>query len=73
MIQDMWTVLVNRHDFFTGLLVEHLEISIIAIVVAIIVGGFVGILISEYESAVKPTLGVINFYTPFHLFLCLAS
>jgi osmoprotectant transport system permease protein len=61
MIQDMWTVLVNRHDFFTGLLVEHLEISIIAIVVAIIVGGFVGILISEYESAVKPTLGVINF------------
>ena len=44
-----------------GLAFEHLEISLIAIFIAIIFGGVVGILISEYQRYAKPALGLINF------------
>lgn len=46
---------------FGGLLLEHLEISLLAIAIAIVVGGFAGIVISEYSRLAKPTLGVVNF------------
>lgn len=52
---------IERRDFFFGLLWEHLEISLIAIAIAVLFGGIVGILISEYTRSSKPTLGVINF------------
>lgn len=61
MIQEMWTLLVTRWDFFAGLLLEHLEISLVAIAIAIVLGGIAGILISEFQRFAKPTLGVINF------------
>ena len=43
-----------------SLALEHLEISLIAIFIAIIFGGIVGILISEYQRYAKPALGLIN-------------
>ena len=49
MIQEMWNLLAGRMDFFGGLLLEHLEISLLAIAIAIVVGGFAGIVISEYS------------------------
>ena len=61
MIGDMITLLTERRDFFLGLLWEHLQISLAAIVIAIVVGGVVGICISEFEKSAKPTLAVINF------------
>lgn len=61
MIQDMFSLLVTRWDFFSNLLLEHIEISFIAIAIAIVFGGIVGILISEYQKSAKWTLGVINF------------
>lgn len=61
MIREMWTLLTERGDFFGGLLLEHLEISFLAIVTAILLGGLAGILISEFQRAAKPTLAVINF------------
>ncbi len=61
MVQDIFNILVSRKDFFLGLLTEHIEISFLAIFIAIIFGGIVGILISEFQSSAKPTLGVINF------------
>ena len=57
----MWTLFIDKKDFFFNLLLEHIEISLLAIFIAIIFGGTVGILISEYEKSSKPTLGVINF------------
>ena len=60
MLQDIWTLFIDRRDFFLKLLWEHLEISLIAIVIAILFGGFVGILISTFQKTSKPTLGVIN-------------
>lgn len=61
MIREIGTLLTERTDFFAGLLLEHLEISFLAIVIAILLGGLAGILISESQRAAKPTLAVINF------------
>ncbi len=61
MLKDVWALLTTRWDFFGKLLLEHIEISLAAILIAIVFGGLVGILISEYQKSAKPTLGVINF------------
>lgn len=61
MMQNIWIMLAERRGFFAKLLLEHLEISLVAILTAILFGGIAGILISEYDRAAKPTLGVIGF------------
>ena len=61
MLREIWGLLTGKWDFFGKLLVEHIEISLAAILIAIVFGGLVGILISEYQKSAKPTLGVINF------------
>lgn len=61
MIKDVIFQLVDKKEFFINLLLEHLEISVIAIIIATIIGLILGILISEYEKSSKFVLGVINF------------
>lgn len=61
MIKDVIFQLIDKKDFFLNLLLEHLEISIISIVIATIIGLILGILISEYEKSSKIVLGIINF------------
>lgn len=61
MIYDVWVMLLERREFFFGLLLEHMKISLIAIGFAIVLGGIIGIVISEYQKTTKTTLGVINF------------
>ncbi|MEG0918805.1 MAG: glycine betaine ABC transporter substrate-binding protein [Anaerovoracaceae bacterium] len=61
MIKDTLAILVDRKGFFLELLWEHIEISFVVILISIIIGGIAGILISEYQRAAKPTMGVINF------------
>ena len=61
MLKEMWTLFIEKKGFFFDLLLEHIEISLLAILIAIIFGGAVGILISEYQKSSKATLGVINF------------
>lgn len=61
MLKDVWVLLTGRWDFFGKLLLEHIEISSAAILIAVVFGGLVGILISEYQKGVKATLGVISF------------
>lgn len=60
-LSEMFQLLTSRWDFFAELLVEHILISLVAIVIAIVIGGITGILISEYQRAAKPTMAVINF------------
>lgn len=38
MLADVWNLLCSRWDFFSGLLLEHIEISAISIAIAIVVG-----------------------------------
>lgn len=61
MLKEMWALLIDKKTFFLELLIEHIEISFLAILIAVLIGGIVGILISEFEKASKPALGVINF------------
>lgn len=61
MIKEVFFQLVDKKEFFVNLLFEHLEISIISIIIATILGLILGILISEYEKSSKFVLGVINF------------
>ena len=61
MLRQMGTLLIERKDFFLGLLAEHQGISLTAILIAVVLGGLVGILISEFDRSAKPTLAVINF------------
>ena len=61
MLQNMWLVFIEKKAFFLNLLWEHLEISLVVIVIAVLFGGIVGILISEFQKTAKLTLGIINF------------
>lgn len=61
MLQEMWSMFLERKEFFLSLLWEHLEISLLAIFIAVVLGGLVGVLISEFQRTAKPALGVINF------------
>lgn len=61
MIREMLQLFTSRWDFFAELLAEHIAISLAAILIAIIIGGAAGILISEFQHAAKPTMAVINF------------
>lgn len=61
MIKEMWILFLSKKEFFFDLIWEHIEISLAAILIAVLFGGIVGILISEFQKTAKPTLGVINF------------
>ena len=61
MLKEIVELLTTKKEFFLKLLLEHIEISMSAILIAIIIGGMAGILISEYRKAAKPALNIINF------------
>ena len=42
MLRDMCALFLERKEFFLKLLWEHLEISMISILIAIVLGGLVG-------------------------------
>lgn len=61
LLQAVVSIFAERSSFFIRLTLEHLWISAAAIGIAVLVGGAAGILISRYERAARPTLGVVNF------------
>lgn len=61
MFQDICSLLTERTDFFIGLCMQHLGISLVSIIAAIFIGGLVGIYISESARASRVILPVINF------------
>lgn len=61
MLMDIWILLTERSAFFINLCLEHLKISVISIVIAILLGGILGILVSEFRRSSRPVLGIINF------------
>lgn len=61
MLKNMLTLFIERKEFFLGLLLEHLQISLISILIASIIGLLLGIIISEYHKSSKFIMGLINF------------
>ena len=61
MFAEMIRLFHERSDFFLQLTLEHIAISLVAIVLAIVIGGAMGILIAEIDRMAQPTLLVVNF------------
>ena len=61
MLTEIIDLIQSRWDFFLGLLVEHLQISLLSIVIAMVIGLTIGILISEYQKSSKVVIGIVNF------------
>jgi ABC-type proline/glycine betaine transport systems, permease component len=60
MMRDVWNIFVERWDFFSRLLLEHIKISLIAIAIATVIGLLLGIFISEYKRTRPFVLSLIN-------------
>lgn len=61
MIKEIFELIQMRRNFFLELLLEHLKISMIAIVIALMTGLTIGIFISEFRRSSKIVLGIVNF------------
>ena len=61
MLTEIIDLIQSRWDFFLGLLVEHIQISLLSIVIAMGIGLAVGIVISEYQKSSKVVIGIVNF------------
>lgn len=61
MLQSIWSNFISQWSWYLGLVGQHLAISFSAIAIACIIGGVAGVLITRYQRAAKPTLGVVNF------------
>lgn len=60
-ISKLIKLYIERYDFFLKLTLEHLKISGISIIIATLIGGILGILISEYKKTSTLVLSITNF------------
>lgn len=60
LIEDVFSLIMDQNEFFLNLTIQHLQISLIAIILAIIIGLGIGIIVSEYQKN-RWILAVINF------------
>lgn len=60
MIRDLFHLYADRREFFITLTLQHLQISLIAIVAAMIIGLALGICISRYHRSSGIVLGLTN-------------
>ena len=61
MAGEIVRLLISRREFFLELLWEHLQISLMSITLAMLMGLAVGIAISEYPKSSKPVMAFVNF------------
>lgn len=61
LLGEIIQVYFARQEYFHELLLEHLQLSAIAIVLALAIGLLLGILIAEQDKFSLPVLGTINF------------
>lgn len=60
-INELINLYIERYDFFLKLTLEHLKISGISILIATIIGGVLGVLISQYKKVSTFVLSITNF------------
>ncbi|WP_409201081.1 glycine betaine ABC transporter substrate-binding protein [Methanobrevibacter sp. DSM 116169] len=60
MLEDVFSLINEQKDFFLDLTIQHLEISLIAIIFAVIIGLVLAIIVNEYKRN-KWILSLINF------------
>ena len=57
----MFTLLVEKRDWFFDLLLQHIGISFVAIALAALIGLSLGIAIAAWRRGAKPVLALVNF------------
>ncbi|WP_246599566.1 ABC transporter permease/substrate-binding protein [Gordonibacter massiliensis (ex Traore et al. 2017)] len=57
----MFSLLVERRDWFFDLLLQHIGISLVSIVLAALIGLTLGIAIAQWRRGAKPVLALVNF------------
>lgn len=63
-IKEIVEVYIERKEWFLELIIQHIQVSAIAILLAGVIGLIVGMLIAEHEKIAPMALGVANvFYT----------
>lgn len=63
-LKEVFEVYIERKDWFLELILQHIQLSAIAILLAGIIGLLVGMFISEHEKIAPVALGIANvFYT----------
>ena len=68
---NIFYLLVERKDFFSELVIQHLYISLISIFIAAVLGVTLGIFISEFRKISGPIMGIINFMYTIPSIACL--
>ena len=72
MINDIFSLLIEKRTFFLSLLTEHLFISLVSILIALAAGLVLGVFISEYQKSSKYVLGFVNFIYTIPSYRCWA-
>ncbi|MFB6468520.1 glycine betaine ABC transporter substrate-binding protein [Cytobacillus sp. Hz8] len=57
---DFWTYLLTNYQQIFHLLVQHLFLSVVSVLIAIVIGIPLGILISKEQNLAKPVIGTTN-------------
>ena len=60
-MKEIINLIVTRKEFFLELLIQHLQISLISILFAIVIGLIFGIITSEYQESSKIIMCMVNF------------
>ncbi|MCL2492152.1 MAG: ABC transporter permease subunit [Coriobacteriia bacterium] len=60
MLSQVWSTLTTQPDFYLSLLLQHLSISLLAILMASLIGLVIGILIAEFKKTSGLALALIN-------------
>ena len=61
MIESMFSLLIEKRDWFIDLLLQHIAISLVSIALAAIIGLALGIAIAQWRRGAKPVLALVNF------------
>ncbi|TJY40683.1 ABC transporter permease [Cohnella pontilimi] len=61
MIHDMWQYVMDHREEFTLAIREHVLLSLVSLIAAVLVGVLIGILCAKYDKLANPIIGVFTF------------
>lgn len=59
-MNGLWSFFTNKYDQVLNLLGQHIYLSIVSVLIAIVIGVPLGILISKHKNLSKPIIGAAN-------------
>jgi osmoprotectant transport system permease protein len=59
---DLWNVLISRHEDIYRATMEHIELSFIALLIAIVISIPTGLLLTRFQRLAAPVIGVASLF-----------